>query len=69
MVTIFSAFMPIGAPGMPTLERPVRIDALPGDERRAARRAGLFAIGVGEHHAFLGDPVDVGRLVAHEPCE
>ena len=43
------------------------IDALPGDEGRAARGAGLFAVGIGEHHAFLGDAVDVGRLVAHEP--
>ena len=42
------------------------IDALPGDEGRAARGAGLFAVGVGEQHAFLGDAVDVGRLVAHE---
>ena len=43
------------------------IDALPGDEGGAARRAGLFAVGIGEHHAFLGEPVDVGRLVAHHP--
>ena len=42
------------------------IDALPGDEGRASRRAGLFAVGIGEHHAFLGDAVDVGRPVAHE---
>ena len=42
------------------------IDALPGDEGRAAGRAGLFAVGIGEQHAFLGDAVDVGRLVAHE---
>ena len=43
------------------------IDALPGDEGRASRGAGLFAVGIGEHHAFLGDAVDVGRLVTHEP--
>ena len=42
------------------------IDALPGDEGRAARGAGLFAVGIGEHHAFLGDAVDVGRLIAHQ---
>ena len=42
------------------------IDALPGDEGRTARRAGLFAVGIGEQHAFLGDAVDVGRLIAHE---
>ena len=43
------------------------VDALPGDEGRAARGAGLFAVGIGEHHAFLGDAVDVGCLVTHEP--
>ena len=42
------------------------IDALPGDEGGAARGAGLLAVGVGEHHAFLGEAVDVGRLVAHQ---
>jgi hypothetical protein len=42
------------------------INALPGDERRAARRAGLFAVRVGEQHAFLGEAVDVGRMIAHE---
>ena len=41
------------------------IDALPGDEGRAAGGAGLLTVGVGEHHAFLGEPVDVGRVVAH----
>ena len=43
------------------------IDALPGDEGRASRRAGLFAVSVGEHHAFPGKTVDVRRLVTHEP--
>ena len=42
------------------------IDALPGDEGGASRRARLLAVAIGEHHAFLGDAVDVGRLVAHE---
>ena len=42
-------------------------DALTGDERRAAGRAGLLAIGVGEAHPFFRDPVDVGRSVAHQP--
>ena len=38
---------------------------LPGDERRAAGGAALLAIPVGEERAFLGDAVDVRRLVAH----
>ena len=38
---------------------------LPGDERRAARGAGLLRVVVGEDRAFLGDAVDVGRAVAH----
>ena len=38
---------------------------LPGDERRAAGGAALLAIPVGEQRAFLGDAVDVRRLVAH----
>ncbi len=40
--------------------------ALAGDERRAPGGAALLGIGVGEDHAFLGDAVDVGRLVAHQ---
>ena len=35
------------------------------DERRASGRAGLLAIPVREHCAFLREPVNVGRLVAH----
>ncbi len=38
---------------------------LPGDERRATGGAALLAIPVGEQRAFLGDAVDVRRLVAH----
>ncbi|MNL26341.1 hypothetical protein D3C87_1478610 [compost metagenome] len=39
---------------------------LAGDEGRAPCRATLLAVIVGEHHAFLGQAVDIGRLVAHE---
>src|SRR6516164_3367789 len=42
------------------------IDALAGNEGRAARGAGLFTVGIGEHHAFLRNAIDVRRLVAHE---
>ena len=52
---------------MPTFDRPVRQHALPGDERRAPGGAALLAIAVGEQHALLGDAVDVGRAVAHQP--
>ena len=38
---------------------------LAGDERRASGGAALLAIPVGEQRAFLGDAVDVRRLVAH----
>jgi hypothetical protein len=32
---------------------------LPGDERRAARRAALLGVVVGEHHAVANDAIDV----------
>jgi len=38
---------------------------LPGDERRASRRAGLLRVVVGEDRTFLGEAVDVGRAIAH----
>jgi hypothetical protein len=38
---------------------------LAGDECRAAGGAALLAVPVGVHAAFPGDPVDVGRAVAH----
>jgi len=39
---------------------------LPRDETGAASGAALLGIVVGEGDAFLGDAVDVGRLVAHQ---
>jgi hypothetical protein len=41
--------------------------ALPGDERRPPGRAALLAVGVGEAHPLLRDPVDVRGPVAHQP--
>ncbi len=38
---------------------------LAGDERRAAGRATLLAVPVGKQRPFLGDAIDVRRLVAH----
>src|ERR1700730_1330522 len=40
---------------------------LTGDERRSSGRAALLAVAVGKTHALLGDPVDVGRAIAHQP--
>jgi hypothetical protein len=42
------------------------VDALAGDEGRAPGRAALLAVRVGEPHPLGGEPVDVGRAVAHE---
>src|SRR5262249_40022067 len=39
---------------------------LAGDERRAAGRAALLAVPVGEHPAFLRNAVDVRRPVPHD---
>ena len=58
--------MPCGEPGMPMVSRPVRNGCSPEDERRAAGRAALLRVGVGEERAFLRDAVDVRRLVAHD---
>jgi hypothetical protein len=40
---------------------------LPGDEGRPPRGAALIRVMVGEHHAFLGEAVDIRRLVPHQP--
>jgi hypothetical protein len=39
---------------------------LAGDERSAPGGAGLFGVIVGKQHAFLGDAVDIGRVIAHQ---
>src|SRR5215510_12576757 len=41
--------------------------ALAHDEGCAASGARLLGVVVGENHAFVGNAVDVGRLVAHYP--
>ena len=40
--------------------------ALSGDERRPPGGAALLAVGVGETHPLVGDPVDVGCSVTHQ---
>ena len=52
---------------MPDLAQAGAVDALAGDERRPAGRAALLAVGVGEPHPLVGDPVDVRRAIAHQP--
>src|SRR5215831_8081880 len=39
--------------------------ALTHDESSAARSTALLAVAIGEQHAFMGNAVDVGSLVAH----
>ena len=49
----------LGQPG------PIRV--LARDERGAAGRAALLAVGVGEAGALVREPIDVRRAVAHQP--
>ena len=56
-----------GRPRHAHLAQPGAIDALAGDERRAARGAALLPVRVGEAHPLVRDPVDVGRAVSHQP--
>src|SRR5262245_28377509 len=39
---------------------------LPGHKGGAARGAALLTVPVGEYRAFLADPVDVRRAIAHD---
>ncbi|MCY1433905.1 hypothetical protein D9M71_499470 [compost metagenome] len=38
---------------------------LPRDECRASGRATVLRVVIGEPHAFIGNPVDVRRFIAH----
>ncbi len=53
--------------GQADFGQPGAQSVLTGDERRSSGRAALLAVAVGKTHAFLGDAVDVGRAVAHQP--
>ena len=48
------------------LREPGAERALAGDERRPAGRAALLGVVVGEDHPLAGDPVDIGRAIAHQ---
>jgi len=39
---------------------------LTGDEGGSSRRAALLGVIISEHHSFVRDAVDVGRLIAHQ---
>ena len=54
-----SFLRPFGSPGTTTTDRAERIGNAPGHERGAARGATGLAIPAGEHHAFLGDAINV----------
>jgi hypothetical protein len=41
---------------------------LPRDEGRSPRRATVLRVIIGEHHAFVGDAVDIRRLVSDHPA-
>ena len=53
--------------GKPDLGESRAVHALPRDERSTTRRAGLLAVVVGELHTLVGDAIDVGRAVPHQP--
>ena len=53
--------------GQADLAQPGTEHALAGDERRPTRRTTLLGVVVGEHHPLVGEAIDVGRLVAHQP--
>jgi hypothetical protein len=53
-------------PGEAHLAQPGPVDGLAGDEGGAARGAVLLGVGVGEHHALAGEPVDVRGSVPHD---
>jgi hypothetical protein len=61
---IFLHYAQIGA-WQPHLRQPRTDGILPCDERGTSGRATLLGVVVGEGDAFVGDPVDVGRPVAH----
>src|SRR5262245_2195965 len=61
---VFRAQSEVG-PGQAHLGQTSADRRLPGEERGAAGGATLLTVPVGEHRAFPGDAVDVGRLVTH----
>src|SRR5262249_36735967 len=57
-----------GGTGYADLAEPGAQADLPGDEGRAAGGAGVLRVVVGKNHAFIGDAVDIRRLVTHQPA-
>ena len=58
---------PLGRAWKAHLGKPGAHGALPGDEGRAAGGAGILRVMIGEEGAFPGDPVNIGRAIAHDP--
>jgi hypothetical protein len=56
---------PHGGARQAHLAQPRAEHALAHNEGGATRRAALLAVAIGKEHAFVGDAVYVGRLVAH----
>src|SRR5262249_50690865 len=54
------------SPGKSNLRQSGPDSMLPGQERRSTCGAGLLAIVMQESDPLAGDPVDIGRLIAHE---
>jgi hypothetical protein len=48
------------------LERLVRRTRLSGDERRASGGTAVVGVIIRKHHAFLGNPVDIWRVMPNE---
>jgi hypothetical protein len=62
-----SACKPISGARHTDLGQAGAIGALPGDKGCPAGRTALLAVRIGEAHPFVGNTVDVGRAVAHQP--
>ena len=62
-----SAGSPMSAPGHADLGQAGAVGVLPGDEGGAAGGAALLAVRIGEAQPLIGDAVDVGGAVAHQP--
>ncbi len=62
---VFRLQAQIGA-GQPDLGQAGADGRLTGDERGPTGGAALLAVPVGEHRAFLGDAIDVGRAISHD---
>ena len=61
-----SEFFPNGGGRQAHFGQPGAQAVLASDERRTSSGTTLLAVVIGETHAFLGNPVDIGCVVAHQ---